>query len=186
VSRRNAKQSTLHNLTDMGRAAERTAAAGWHDLAEAFDSAAGRTHAIADGTRDRVGSLGRDVRKRGKDVRKRGESARKRGLAARDEAYRRGTAARDALSGRRTHTWRWVAAAAAAGLAAGATVVEFGRRLIQSREQAQLEKIEQTVADVTSDPAGASSLNGSASATMSPASTEATKPMPTAKAPTES
>ncbi|HEY7177523.1 MAG TPA: hypothetical protein VH442_21610, partial [Micromonosporaceae bacterium] len=117
--------------------------------------------------------------------------ARKRGLAARDEAYRRGTAARDALSGRRTHTWRWVAAAAAAGLAAGAAVVEFGRRLIQSREQAQLEKIEQTVADVTSDPAGASSLNGStnakaSSAEVSPTSTEATKPMPTAKAPTDS
>jgi hypothetical protein len=39
--------------------------------------------------------------------------------------------------------------AAAAGIGAGAAVAQFGRKLIRSREQAQLEKIEQTVADST-------------------------------------
>jgi hypothetical protein len=70
-------------------------------------------------------------------------------LDAKDEAHRRSAAARDALAGKQTHTWRWVIVAAAAGIGAGAAVAQFGRKLIRSREQAQLEKIEQTVADST-------------------------------------
>jgi len=144
----------------LGRAAERTAAAGWHELTNAVDNAAGRTQHLAEGTRSRIAMLRGDVRKQSEQARKQGASMRKRGLAARDEAYRRGTAARDALSGRRNHPWRWVAAAAAAGLAAGAAVIELGRRLIQSREQAQLEKIEQTVADVAGDASNGSRMTG--------------------------
>ncbi|HEU0240650.1 MAG TPA: hypothetical protein VFR11_15430 [Micromonosporaceae bacterium] len=160
MTRRKSTPTTLRNLTDLGRAAERTATAGWHDLTNAVDDAAGRTQHLAEGTRSRIRVLRGDVRKQSDQARKRGAAVRKRGLAARDEAYRRGTAARDALSGRRTHPWRWAAAAAAAGLAAGAAVIELGRRLIQSREQAQLEKIEQTVADVTGDTANASRMTG--------------------------
>jgi len=158
----------------LGRAAERAAAAGWHDLTDAVDNAAGRTQHLANGARSRFAVLRGDVRKQSEQARKRGAAARKRGVAARDEAYRRGTAARDALSGRRTHPWRWVAAAAAAGLAAGAAVIEFGRRLIQSREQAQLEKIEQTVADVTGETANVPPMTGRATVPGSGAETPAT------------
>ena len=163
MPRRNAKQTTRQNLSDMGRAAERTAATGWRDLTDAIDTASHRTHDIADGARSRLTDLGRDARRRSKEARKRGEEARKRGLAARDEAYRRGAAARDALSGKRSHTWRWVITAATAGLAAGAAVAEFGRRLIHYREQSQLEKIEQTVADATTDVPATARLNSDTS-----------------------
>jgi len=162
VSRRNAKQTTLQNLSDIGRAAERTAATGWRDLSNAVGTASHRTHDIADGARSRLTEFGRDARLRSKEARKRGQDARKRGLAARDEAYRRGAAARDALSGRRSHTWRWVVTAATAGLAAGAAVAGFGRRLIHYREQAQLEKIEQTVADATADMPAKARVNSDA------------------------
>jgi len=175
VSRRNAKQTTLQNLSDAGRAAERTAVTGWRDLTDAIDTAADRTHDIADGARSRLTDLGHDARRRSKEARKRGRDARRRGLAARHEAYRRGAAARDALSGKRSHTWRWVITAAAAGLAAGAAVAEFGRRLIHSREQAQLEKIEQTVADATTDLPVDTRLNGSAPAASVEAKSAATR-----------
>jgi hypothetical protein len=162
VSRRNAKQSTLKNLSEMGHAAQRSAETGWRDLTDAMETAADRTHDIANGARTRLTELGRDARERSDLARKRGRAARTRGLAARDEAYRRGAAAREALAGKRSHTWRWVITAAAAGLAAGAAVAELGRRLIRYREQAQLEKIEQTVADATTDLPVDARVNGAA------------------------
>jgi hypothetical protein len=149
VSRQKATQTALQNLTDAGRAAERTAVAGWQELADAFDTAAGRTQDLAGDARTRVSDLRKQAGKRSKQARKRADEARQRSLDAKDEAYRRSTAARDALAGRQSHTWRWVIVAAAAGLGAGAAVAQFGRKLIKSREQAQLEKIEQTVADST-------------------------------------
>ena len=164
MSRQKATQTTLHNLTDVGRAAERTAVAGWQELAEAFDTAAGRTQDLAGDARSRVSDLRKQARKRSKQARQHADEARKRGLDAKDEAYRRSTAARDALAGRQTHTWRWIIIAAAAGIGAGAAVAQFGRKLIQSREQAQLEKIEQTVADSTSAD-DASRVNGHPAAT---------------------
>jgi hypothetical protein len=176
VSRRNAKQSTLKNLSDMGHAAQRSAETGWRDLTDAIETAADRTHDIADGARSRLTELGHDARQRSNQARKRGREARTRGLAARDEAYRRGVAAREALAGNRPHTWRWVITAAAAGLAAGAAVAEFGRRLIRYREQAQLEKIEQTVADATTDLPVDARVNGA----MPSTSNEATSVAPPA------
>jgi hypothetical protein len=149
VSRQKATQTALQNLTDVGRAAERTAVAGWQELAEAFDTAAGRTQNLAGDARSRVSELRKQARKRSKQARKRADDTRRRGLDAKDEAHRRSAAARDALAGKQTHTWRWVFVAAAAGIGAGAAVAQFGRKLIRSREQAQLEKIEQTVADST-------------------------------------
>jgi len=149
VSRQKATQTALQNLSDVGRAAERTAVTGWQELAEAFDTAAGRTQDLAGDARSRVVELRKQARKRSNQARKRADETRRRGLEAKDEAYRRSTAARDALAGKQTHTWRWVIVAAAAGLGAGAAVAQFGRKLIRSREQAQLEKIEQTVADST-------------------------------------
>jgi hypothetical protein len=159
VSRQKATQTALQNLTDVGRAAERTAVTGWQELAEAFDTAAGRTQDLAGDARSRVSDLRKQARKRSKQARKRADEARQRGLDAKEEARRRSTAARDALAGRQTHTWRWVIIAAAAGIGAGAAVAQFGRKLVQSREQAQLEKIEQTVAESTS-AAGAPRVNG--------------------------
>jgi len=156
VSSQKGRQTALKNLTDAGRAAVN----GWHGLADALDSAAGRTHDIAGGTRTRLGELRSQAGARGREARKRGSDARKRGVAAKEEAYRRGTAAREALAGRRSHTWRWVALAASAGLAAGAAVAQFGRRLVRSREQAQLEKIEQTVAEATAETPSGGSANG--------------------------
>ena len=155
MSRQKATQTALQNLTEVGRAAERTAVAGWQELAEAFDTAAGRTQDLAGDARSRVSEMRKQARKRSKQARKRADEARKRGLDAKDEAYRRSTAARDALAGKQTHTWRWVIVAAAAGIGAGAAVAQFGRKLIRSREQAQLEKIEQTVADSTAAENGA-------------------------------
>ena len=149
MSRQKATQTALQNLTDVGRAAERTAVTGWQELAEAFDTAAGRTQDLAGDARSRVVELRKQARKRSKQARKRADETRRRGLDAKDEAYRRSAAARDALAGKQTHTWRWVIVAAAAGIGAGAAVAQFGRKLVRSREQAQLEKIEQTVADST-------------------------------------
>lgn len=159
MSRQKATQTALQNLTGVGRAAERTAVAGWQELAEAFDTAAGRTQDLAGDARSRVSELRRQARKRGKETRKRADGARRRGLDAKGEAYRRSTAARNALAGKQTHTLRWVFVAAAAGVTAGAAVAQFGRKLIRSREQAQLEKIERTVADSTASGNGVD-ING--------------------------
>jgi hypothetical protein len=184
VSSQKGRQTALKNLTGAGRAAERTAVAGWHGLADALNSATGRTHHMADGTRARIGELRSQADARGREARKRGSDVRKRGVAAKEEAYRRGTAARDALAGRRSHTWRWVVLAASAGIAAGAAVAQVGRRLVRSREQAQLEKIEQTVAEATAETPNSSangySANPGGSSGASGAGSGSTAPSPTA------
>jgi hypothetical protein len=202
VSRQKATQTPLKNLTDAGRAAERTAVAGWQELAEAFDTAAGRTQDLAGDARSRFAELrkhaskrSKQARKRSKQARKRADETRRRGLDAKEEAYRRSVAAREALAGKQTHTWRWVIVAAAAGIGAGAAVAQFGRKLIRSREQAQLEKIEQTVADSTAaenhanghpvaagtagtGPATTSTGSGASGATTGAAPTTGTAPAP--------
>lgn len=159
MSRQKTTQAALQNLTGVGRAAQRSAVAGWQELAEAFDTAAGRTQDLAGDARSRVVGLRTQAGKRSKQARKRADDARRRGLHAKDEAYRRSAAARAALAGKQAHTWRWVVVAAAAGIGAGAAVAQIGRRLIRSREQAQLEKIEKTVADSTAADNGVN-VNG--------------------------
>lgn len=122
-------EKNLADVRKTAKSARKTAASGWADINDAFDSAFGRSQHVAGDARSRL----EDAYLKFHDVQ--------------DEGLRRTKAAKDALAGKQAPRRRpWVAAAAALGVAFGAMGVVYARRLARSRERALAEDAAAAVA----------------------------------------